>query len=84
MAASDVLLNKINNHITRFDANRSGELVEVPLHLQLENKPGSLDFTLKISGTQIKTGPLESCLQEADRVELLTRDELKSEFGINL
>ena len=83
MAASDVLLDQLNKHNFRFQASRSGNLEPNPINLQLSGKAGTLDFVLLLDNKQVKEGTLESCLTEADRIELLSIEELQEEYRTN-
>jgi hypothetical protein len=84
MSASNIFQDKINNAVTRFDVSRNGELVDNPIQLRIENKPFQAECTLFLNNKEVLYSTKATVLAEADRIESLTKEELKSEFGINV
>lgn len=78
MKASEILQERINQSTNTFSVSRNGELVEIPLNINLRNKAGSLTFDLIANNKLCFTGNKADVLKEVDVIVEYTTEELNT------
>jgi hypothetical protein len=75
MAASEIFNKKINETINYFYVSRQGELVLDPLSIELTVKAGDNIYNLVVSNKLCISGTKTEALEEADLIEVMTKQE---------